>query len=362
MLHPCGGAGDDPIGTAGDPRGDGLRERLRELDAAESGAAHADACAAALEAADELARAGCPDEAYRAILVLTSHASGTSGRDENARAEAQAALRELCDGDMLEYTIQRACGNTTPRAEVRAAQVLLQIGEPSVPAVLERLRAAREPDQLAQLSAVVIALGERAVEPLSRELRNSNRPTARIAVQLAGELQSPRLIAALVNVLYGDDSTLRHDAARSLVTIGRAASQTFCDALTSNDDELVRIATHCLGMLGQSRAVRPLVRALERAVRARKDGLARDLIRTLADLGDPRAIASLAELATRRDWMRRSRQQELKLAAVAAIERIGGDAAARKLRELRKAPDARVAARAEQALTRCSPIDAPSQT
>jgi HEAT repeat protein len=355
---------EDPIGALGDPRGKALQAKLRELDGAR-GDAYVEACSDALAAADTLLALGLPDEVYRAVLVFTAHASGASALDDEARANAQASLRELCDGPMLQFTISRACvpdspaqpSSATARAEVRAAQVLLQLGEPAVPAVLERLRLARDPQRLAQLSAVVIALGDRAVGPVSDELEAPDGLPSRAAIQLAGELQNPRLVGPLKRVLHGGDATRRNDAARSLVTIGRAASQVFIDALSAGDEELAKVATHCLGRLGHRRAVRPLLLALERSLQDKRGALTRDTMRALADIGDPRAVDALVEIASRRDWLRRSRQQDLKLAAVGTIERIPGDEAKGALRELCKAADPRVAERAREALGRRSPVD-----
>jgi len=325
---------------------------LGRLEAATGGEAYIHACAETLEAADTVANRGRPDEAYQAILLFTEHASGASGLDDDSRANAQASLRELCDGEMLQYTISRACGQSDPRAEVRAAQVLLQLGEPAVPGVLERLRVARDPERLAQLSAVVIALGERAVEPMSQELSAKGRTPSRVAIQLAGELQNPQLVASLTTVLHSGDSTRRNDAARSLVTIGRASSQVLVDALSTRDEELTRIAIHCLGRLGDRRAGRPLTATLERALRDKRDGLARDAMRALGELGDANAIPALIEVASRRDWLRRSRHKDLSLVAIGAIERIAGNAAERALQQLRGSADSQVCERASEALAR----------
>jgi HEAT repeat protein len=339
------------IPAAEDPRGELLTSALERL-AATRGEDYIEACAETLEAADMLLALGLSGEAWRAVLGFAAHASGQVEADEDQRAHAQAALRELCDDVMLSYAIDRACGAAGPREEVRAAQVLLQLGEPAVPAVLERLRRARDPERMAQLSAVVIALGERAVAPLADELRAGGGMPSRSAIQLAGELQSPKLLAPLMEVLHVGDSKRRHDAARSLVTIGRAASRVFIDALASGDEEVARLATHSLGRLGHARAVRPLTTALERAIEDKRDALARDILRALADIGDARAVPALRDLAGRRDWLRRGRYQELKLTAVGALERIAGKAAEDALRALHEAADPRIAVRAGEALAR----------
>jgi HEAT repeat protein len=183
---------------------------------------------------------------------------------------------------------------------------------------------------------------------------------SRVAIQLAGELQNPRLVDPLMGALYGTDAARRNDAARALVMIGRPASQVFIDALGAGDEGLVRIATHCLARLGHHSAVRPLVAALERALQDKRESLARDAMRALADIADSRAVEPLAEIAGRRDW-RRSRQQDLQLAAIGAIERIPGDAAEAALHQLRSSADSRVAERASQALVRRGPAGSRSR-
>ncbi|MEZ4215722.1 MAG: HEAT repeat domain-containing protein [Myxococcota bacterium] len=351
---------DDPINAPGDPAADALVAVLRLLARAADLDAYSDHAANAIRLASELCAASRELEAYRAALVLARHATGGAQADgEEIRATAQSALRELCDGPLLGFIIERSCSDA-PAIGVRAAQVLLQVGEAAVPPILQRLRNARDPNRLAQLSAVVIALGERSVSPLVDEIARARGAAARIAVQLAGELQNPKLVPSLVVCLHEGDPALRKDAAKALVTIGSASHQAFVDAMTSRDAEVARLSAHCLGLLGHRRAVRPLVDALERWVKRKEDSLAREAIRALADIADPRAVPALAAVATPGPWHKRGPRIETKLAAVSALESIEGAAAERALRELRAARDPKVAERAGQVLARRSPVDSAS--
>jgi len=348
---------DDPINAPGDPAADALVASLRMLSRAGDVDSYSDHAANAIRLAGELCASARELEAYRAALVLARHAtSGAQVDADEIRATAHSALRELCDGPLLGFIIDRSCSEA-PSIGVRAAQVLLQIGEPAVPPILERLRNARDPNRLAQLAAVVIALGDRSVAPLCSEIARARGAAARIAVQLAGELQNPKLVPSLVVCLHEGDPALRKDAAKALVTIGSASHQSFVDAMTSREHDVAKLAVHCLGLLGHRRAVRPLAEALERWIRRRDESLAREAIRALADIGDARAIPTLVAIATPGPWHKRGPRIETKLAAVSALEGIEGDAADRALRSLRDVSDAKVAERAAQVLGRRSPVD-----
>jgi HEAT repeat protein len=92
--------------------------------------------------------------------------------------------------------------------------------------------------------------------------------------------------------------------------------------------------------------------ALESALRERDTVRARELIRSLGQLGSERAVPKLVALMERRSLLRRRPLRELKLAALGALARLPGREALRSLERASGSSDAEIRARATQLLAR----------
>lgn len=345
---------DDPLEAAADATAHGLVAALREIDQTSDDDFY---CAQAGEIVDEairLSQRGLADEAYRAMLVFSEHAGGEGGRSGTQLRRALEALGDLAQGPRLEDLIARACA-PIGASGVRAAQVLLQLEGRAMPPLLDALATETDGDRAGRLSSIVLALGEAAVPALERAIHGGPGVRARRAVQLAGELQSPRLVETLLAVLAGEPAQLRKEAARALVHIGDdAALGALIEGLESPVEDLPTIAATHLGLLGDARALPPLLRALDRALSRSDQALAREVIRALGQLGAEGAVPKLVALLERRSWLRRKAHRDLKLAAVAALERMPGREAQRALHRAAGNPDPRVRARVQQILDRRS--------
>jgi len=350
---------EDPLAAPADPAACALLAQLQEIDTSSDDDFYCAQAGEIVAQAIRLSEAGLADEAYRAVLVLSDHAAGEGGRSGIQLRRALEALGDLAQGPRLDDLIERAC---TPAgsAGVRAAQVLLQLEGRAVPPLLDRLATETDPDRSAQLSSIAIALGEAAVPALETAIHGGPGVRARRAVQLAGELQSPRLVETLLGVLSGEPAQLRKEAARALLHIGDAAAlQALIDGLSSDLPDLPAISATHLGLLGHPDALEPLARALDRALERGDAALAREVIRALGQLGDEGAVPKLVAILERRGWLRRKLHRELKLAAVAALERMPGREAKRALHRAAGNGDPRVRARVQQVLDRRSDAATP---
>lgn len=348
---------ENPLEAAvSNERDEELRSLLRELDGCADDESYSDLASHVSGEAIALADQGMVNACYRVILVLADHAVGHGGRSGVQLRTAQTSLEELCVETRLDELIDRAC-DPEGTVSVRAAQVLLQLGGRAVPPLLERLEAERDRSRAAQISAIVIALGERAVPILVAEIRSPEPTRARMAVRLAGELQSPNLIQTLRAVLEGKadqvDLDLRREAAHALVHIGgSAARETLVAALQSPVAGLPGIAIASLGTLGDSAATPALVEQLGRAMKHWRDGTAREIIRALASLGCPAAVPKLVEILERRSWTRRREQHEARIAALGALGQLPGDEALAALERAQQHRDPQIRQMATRSIAR----------
>lgn len=327
----------DPLGAAASsPDAARLLACLRELDRCSDDAVYIQLAQKAADTTRGLCDEGLQEEAVRTMFVLAEHVMGEGGRSAVQVRVARATLLELAIGDRLGELIDRACSNETG-ASVRAAQVLLTIGEQAVPALVERLGIDLDTVRGGQLTGLLIALGEATVPTLTGAIASGNGIRARLGIRLAGELQCPELAKPLRDLLCAKDGPLQKDAARALVEMGNSAAlRALLEALESKHDRTAEIAAGALGALGSPRGRSALVRRLERATQDRRWDLCREILQAIGqfELGDRAIARALLAWVQRGGAPWRRPDPELKLEAVATLGQLGGPETADALREI----------------------------
>jgi hypothetical protein len=343
------------VAPASGPEGERLLAGLRELDRCGDDDRYLQLAETVAEGARALCDDGLLDEAIRAMLVLGDHAVGGGGRSAIQATVARATLLELAISDRLRELIDRACSSDT-RTSVRAAQLLLTLGEHAVPALIERLGIEREDARRAQLTGLLIALGEHAVPSLAGAIASGNGPRARLGIRIAGEMQCPALAKPLRDLLCAKDGPLQKEAARALAEMGNSAAvRALLEALESKHERTAAIAAFSLGTLAAPRSRSALVRRLERATQDRSWNLAREILQALGQfqVGDRATARALLAWVQRGGPPWRRPDLELKLEAVSTLGQLSGPETTQALREIAGARlSARLCERARRILDR----------
>ncbi|MCC6642249.1 MAG: HEAT repeat domain-containing protein [Deltaproteobacteria bacterium] len=337
-----------------DDRASELVTLLRELDAANDDVRYRDLAREASVLAAALSDDGLDDEGYRAILVLAAHAASDE-RTDAVRTAAHECLRELTRGRRLDALIERACA-PGEGASLRAAQTLLRIGSPAVPALLHRVEAEQDLDRRGQLFGILIAMGDATTGDLCDAMQSGERRRAGLAIRLAGEMQNGGTLDALIELLGSDDADLRREAAKALVRIGSPdAIEALASALRSPHEGMPAHAAFCLGVAGGARAFEALLATARREGGGPTLDLAREAVRALGRMGRPETVPVLAKILERRSLLRRRRLRELQLAAVAALAKLPGDASHAALAHAASHGSAAVREAAKRAASRSGP-------
>lgn len=298
--------------------GERLCARLVELEHTTDDEAYALLAGEIVAWAIQLWREGLTDECYRAMLVLADHAVGAGGRAESQARTAARRFGELASDERLEDLIDRALASD--EAGVRAAQLLLQRREAAAPAIIERLHAMPDPLATGPLHALLLTSGEAAVPALVRDIQSRDETRSRLALRLAGALQSPALLPALSLAARNAPLACQIEAIRALCLIpGEAARQALSDALSSQLDQIAIAATQAIAAKTGVDAVPALLDVLETHVRSNRTQLCRAVIEVLGRLGDERAVPRLAAILERRPVLRRTHWHAIQLAAVDAL-------------------------------------------
>jgi HEAT repeat protein len=332
------------------PSGD-LDVLLSQLDACESTTSYLDLARRTALLAERAFDQGRQDDAFRAFVRLAAHANEKAA--ERSRELAQGFLRTLVQGPRLEHVIQRALRGLEA-ADLEANQVLLALGEVTVPALLDAASSLEKGVERERLAAMVVTFGERALPAvLDRLGGRDTAPRLRAAIRIAGELQHPDVVGPLSALLETDERSVREEAVRALVRVGSdAAIGALAAVLGSATPGLALSALHGLGSTGSARAVEPLRRTLDQSLEARDVARAKEVIRALGRLGRSEAGSALVSLLDRRvriggGWLR-----ELKSAAVAALGGIPGDEAVAALAQAAQTRDTQLRRAAQTALDR----------
>jgi HEAT repeat protein len=334
-----------------------LEALLLELEACEDNAGYARLTDRVVEAAQRAARTGHPEQAFEAVLAAREHAGDEQKRSAHQRKLARAMLHELLRGPSLAEVIERSC-SSDPSVSIQASSVLLEGGERIVPALIDGIDRAEDPEQSGRLRSVLLAMGDGAVQPLLEAMGGPDRRLARSAVRLCGELQHPSAVEWLEDLVAGTDAVLRQEAVMALARItGPASLQALLRVLDSPVREVQLLTVQALGASGRPRAVTPLAERLTRELMAGDLELAREAIRALGRLGSPEAAPALGEVLDRRRLFGRGKLRELKLATIAALGRIPGERAAAALEVARQDGDPGLRRAAEATLRRRDAVD-----
>ncbi|MCA9501447.1 MAG: HEAT repeat domain-containing protein [Spirochaetaceae bacterium] len=345
----------DPLGRhADDEWGERLRARLIELDRMTDDRAYASRAAEIVTWAMDLWREGLVDECYRAMLVLADHAVGAGGRSEEQARIAAERFRELAAGPRLAELIERATG--AGHDGVRAAQLLVQLGEASVPALLARICQEPEGDAAGPLRALVLTLGDAAIPTLRAAIDSADELRGCLALRLAGELQNPALLEAVLEASTIGSVERRVAAIRALGFLpGEAGREAIARALRSEEEAVVIAASQAVARIQDRVAVPKLLELLESTLHTRRTRLGCTLVHVLGRIGDERAVPRLVAILERRPLVRRAHWHALQIAVVDALALLPVKEARRSLERAANGADAPVRDRARQRLGLADP-------
>ncbi|RIL07733.1 MAG: hypothetical protein DCC71_01855 [Proteobacteria bacterium] len=321
---------------------DEIGERLRELAECESDGRYREAARQLAFDAQSLVEQGRLDESHRIVLALAQQAGDDAKRSFAQRESARECLLQLARGAALGDLVRRAC-ECDGDAGLAAISVLRELGVQAVPRLLDELDQQRSAERRERLAGILVAIGDEATPALAVAIQSGDARHRRLALQLAGEAQNPRLVPSLRDALLGGPDDVSREAAAALVKIGDVtALDALAEALESANGVIASCAAHALGGTGRVLAVAPLAAALDRALAAGQAAIARDFVRALGRLGRPEAGPVLVGLLERGGFFQRRKLREVKIAAVTALAHIPGSAADQALAKIARGSDAQL--------------------
>jgi HEAT repeat protein len=242
---------------------------------------------------------GVPEELLPTILGLymwdddsTVRAAAKSVFTKYAPAELQAKVKENWKSI---YRTLSITGNKFPEA-IRQFIEAFKSQDDFAEIALESLIKALEDDNRGVAEASASALGKigdvRAVEPLIKALGDENRSVRSSAAFALGVIGDARAVEPLIKTLDNEA------VAWALGHIGKPAVEPLIKALEDDNGWIRSSAAEVLGVIGDARAVEPLIRVLggEKAAWMRDlEFIRKSAIEALGEIGDVRAVEMLIE-------------------------------------------------------------------
>jgi HEAT repeat protein len=231
------------------------------------------------------------DPIARAVATL-AHAAGEP-RDDSVYQVAEAIISPIVLGRLA-----RRMGSE--RDEVRRQEYFVacrNIGKEMAGAIRNDL--ADSTDRLARRIHydALIAMGDASRSTIEEMAVDENRFLVRNAVAILGEVGGAGANELVVSALANPDARVRREALLSLAKLGDEESGDLVLGLLEDPDaEVRRAAAIAAGELKVERALKTLIKALDSA--SDPDEVL-PLIRSLGQLGDPGAVASIEKHAVK---------------------------------------------------------------
>lgn len=267
------------------------------------------------------------DRLFPVLLgLLNQNADET--RSAECRANALDTFRRLALDEMAEHLLDHLEDEDFNQKEI-VFMILHHLGRDVVGSIIDRIVACENPHIEKTLTTALLRIGHPAVPPLLEALKDGRREFVRTAIAVMGEMGNRDAVRGLSLTAYHVDNRIRIDAIRALARIGgKEATEVLLDLLRDANSAIRRQVILWLGITRNERAVQPLLDLIfERDVMGKSITLKKEALLAIGRIGDRRALEPLFRLVRKRHMLARDRWEGLKILAVEAIGRIGGDSA-----------------------------------
>ena len=268
------------------------------------------------------------EKAKEIIEVLIEEAGPEKGRTDGERNACKEALEKLRDIGIVNdlVTALRDWG----REKYETIQfILLHMGEIAVVPLLEALGRETDRSLRKKIISVIVGLGEEAIPEIVRRFSDKNWYVVRNMVRILREIGTEKAGRYLDIPLKHKDPRVRKEVVYALSTIGGREALKLISLMTGDPDgEVRRGAIKYLGVMRNKESVPLLMKLIaQRNPFGHKNYLIISGIEALGEIGAGEAVPGLVRLLRKSTIFARSRNDEVRITAATALEKIGNDEA-----------------------------------
>ncbi|MGK2943506.1 MAG: HEAT repeat domain-containing protein [Desulfuromonadales bacterium] len=288
----------------------------------------------------------------RAFLLLCRCA--TDKRFSQERTEnALQALDQLATKEMTDFlAAYMLAANSDQKTRDTLVQILAFLGNKVANQLMDLLANERTASKRKLLYKVMVRNGATVLPVIYEYLDDERWYVTRNAIAILGDIRSQDSLQHLTPLLQHEEIRVRRETIRALTKIGgNRAIKILLQTAAADDQELCRQAILSLGAIRTPSAVPTLLKLLQKSDWSQRAvDLKKDAIRALGEIRDPKAIPELVKIIKSKSWLRRQLNNELRMAAAAALGDISDQSTRNTLEKATHDRTAAVARAAAQAL------------
>ncbi len=268
------------------------------------------------------------EKAKEIIEALIEEAGPEKGRTDGERNACKEALEKLRDIGIV-HDLVTALRDWGKEKYETIHFILLHMGEIAVVPLLEALGRETDSSLRKKIISVIVGLGEEAIPEIVRRFSDKNWYVVRNMVRILREIGMEKAVRYLDIPLKHEDPRVRKEVVYALSSIGGREALKLISLMTGDPDgEVRRGAIKYLGVMRNKESVPLLMKLIaQRNPFGHKNYLIISGIEALGEIGAGEAVPGLVRLLRRSTIFARSRNDEVRIAAATALEKIGNEQA-----------------------------------
>ncbi|MBW7956893.1 MAG: HEAT repeat domain-containing protein [Deltaproteobacteria bacterium] len=267
---------------------------------------------------------GKTDEAFPVLIVFHEHSEKHSGKSDAIVEAALEKLKGLLTPETRKYLAAKAGSND--EANRWAVQgMLLAAGSDGANALLDEIITAPEAAARRNLFNALVLFGPELRPLAEARLEHPEWYVTRQMAALLGEIGGEEALPALEAAYNNPEPRVKKEVLKSMVKIGGGRVTDFMVKVLSEDDQsIVAQAIISLGALKDASAVDALKDiAFKREGFAEPSDAAKEAVKALGMIGDPKAVPHLRKILSRKVWFGRKANEEMRSMAALSLGMIG---------------------------------------
>jgi len=280
------------------------------------------------KAAMDFLLTGRYEEAKEIIEVLIEEAKQERRRTDEERIACNKAIDKLRDIGIV-HDLVAALRDWGREKYETIHFILLKMGEIAVVPLLEALGKESDASLRKKIISIVVSLGEVAIPEIVRRFSDENWYVVRNMVRILREIGTEKVVQYLNIPLKHEDSRVRKEVVYALSSIGGREAFNLISRMADDPDEEVRQgAIKYLGIMKNKGAVPLLLKLIgKRNPFGRNNSFIISGIDALGEIGAEEAVPRLVQLLKKSTIFARSRNDDVRIAAATALEKIGNEQA-----------------------------------
>jgi len=274
------------------------------------------------------------EKAKEIIEVLIDESAPEKRRTEETRKACKESLKKMRDMGIV-HDLVAALRDWGREKHETIGFILIQMGQIAVQPLLEAL--GKESDRLLRkkILSIIVSMGEEALPEIVRRFSDRNWYVVRNMVRILREIGTEKAVRYLNIPLKHRDPRVRKEVIYALSSIGGEEAVRLISSMADDPDGEVRLeAIKYLGAVKDKEAVPLLLRLIgKKNPFGRNNYMVISAIEGLGRIADEEAVPWLVRLLRKSTFFARKRNDEVRVAAANALEKIGSKEAMEALME-----------------------------